>query len=52
LLGLPFVAVAIAAAQVGRLSLAVASAVGGHLGTTTLLVLAFLLEGVLGSWGR
>lgn len=44
LLGLPLAAGAIAGAQLDRFSFASASAVGAHLGTTTLLVLSFLLE--------
>ncbi|MGH2544678.1 MAG: hypothetical protein ACRDIB_17945, partial [Ardenticatenaceae bacterium] len=47
LLGIPLTASAIAAAQIGRLSLAITSAVGAHLGTTSLLALAFVLESLV-----
>lgn len=47
LLGLPFAIISIVMAHLGHLEMAIAGAIGAHLGTTTLLWLSFILSGVL-----
>lgn len=46
LLGMPLATVAIASAQMERISVAIVSAVGAHLSTTALLAIAFVLHGI------
>jgi hypothetical protein len=47
LLGLPFAIISMVMAHLGHLEMAIAGAIGAHLGTTTLLWLSFILSAVL-----
>jgi 1,4-dihydroxy-2-naphthoate polyprenyltransferase len=47
LLGLPLAVISMVMAQMGQLQIAIVSAIGAHLGTTTLLWLSFILSGFL-----
>lgn len=47
LLGLPFAVISMVMSQLGQFEMAIVAAIGAHLGTTTLLWVAFILSGFL-----